>query len=71
MADAAEVGGGIDYSQIPRLKSSGFLTGGTIWQKIDRVYGNPEDGATTGQDGDQSNEHEEWRRDLPPQAYPT
>ena len=70
MAAAAEVGGGIDYSQIPGLRSNGFPTGGTIWQKIDYVYGNPEDGATTGdpEDGLPCSEHEEWRRNLPPQT---
>ena len=68
MAAAAEVGGGIDYTKIPGLRSSGWPTGGTMWQKIDLVYGNPDDGSTTGSDGGPCHEHEEWRRDLPPRT---
>ena len=32
------------------------------------MYGNPQDGATTGQGGGQCSEYEEWRRDLPPRT---
>ena len=68
MADAADDAGIHGGMNIPGRRSSGWPTGGTIWQKIDRVYGNPQDGATTGQDGGPCSEHEEWRRNLAPQT---
>ena len=54
--------------RIPGLTSSGWPTGGSIWQKIDRVYGNPDDGTKTGEDGLPCTEYEEWRRNLPPRT---
>ena len=63
MADAAA-----GNDRIPGLKESGWPTGGSIWQKIDLVYGNPQDGTTTGGEGGPCLEHEEWRRNLPPRT---